>query len=361
MMRIQSFALGEWVTGSGAGTNLHDAVTGEQIADASSDGLDFAAMLEHGRATGGPALRRLTFHQRARMLKALAIHLTERKEEFYRVSAYSGATRGDSWIDIDGGIGTLFAYASRGRRDFPDETYFVDGGPEALSKGGTFIGRHICVPLEGVAVQINAFNFPVWGMLEKLATSFLAGMPSIVKPATVTCYLTEVVARAIVESNILPAGSFQLICGSAGDLLDHLGSQDAVAFTGSAATGLQLRSGRHLGAHHALLIEHPAPVTRQEIRQDDEPIALREQQQQLAEDGRKLRALEQLGDGGALARRRNGRIQQHFFERRVLPEQVDERRQLGLDLLEVHLLSERHIEQGAGVAVAGGFVGHSGC
>ena len=181
MMRLQSFALGEWVTGSGTGTPLHDAVTGEEIAMASSEGLDFAAMLEHGRATGGPALRRLTFHQRARMLKALALHLSERKEEFYRVSAFSGATRGDSWIDIDGGIGTLFAYASRGRREFPDETYYVDGGPEALSKGDTFIGRHICVPLEGVAVQINAFNFPVWGMLEKLATSFLAGMPSIEK------------------------------------------------------------------------------------------------------------------------------------------------------------------------------------
>jgi oxepin-CoA hydrolase / 3-oxo-5,6-dehydrosuberyl-CoA semialdehyde dehydrogenase len=248
--RIRSFALGEWVTGSGAGTPLHDAVTGEQIADASSEGLDFAAMLDYGRSTGGPTLRRLTFHQRARMLKALALYLTERKEEFYRVSALTGATRGDSWIDIDGGIGTLFAYASRGRREFPDETYYVDGGPEPLSKGGTFIGRHICVPLEGVAVQINAFNFPVWGMLEKLATSFLAGMPSIVKPATVTCYLTEVVARAIVESHILPAGSFQLVCGSAGDLLDHLGSQDAVAFTGSAATGLQLRSGRAILEHN---------------------------------------------------------------------------------------------------------------
>jgi oxepin-CoA hydrolase/3-oxo-5,6-dehydrosuberyl-CoA semialdehyde dehydrogenase len=242
--RIQSFALGEWFTGRGAGTPLHDAVSGEQVGEASSDGLDFAAMLAYGRETGGRTLRRLTFHQRARMLKALALHLTERKEDFYRVSAFTGATRGDSWIDIDGGIGTLFAYASRGRREFPDESYYVDGGPEALSKGGAFVGRHICVPLEGVAVQINAFNFPVWGMLEKLSTSFLAGMPSIVKPATVTCFLAEVVARAIVESNILPVGTFQLVCGSAGDLLDHLGSQDAVAFTGSAATGLQLRSGR---------------------------------------------------------------------------------------------------------------------
>src|SRR5688572_3197895 len=207
-------------------------------------------MLEYGRATGGVALRRLTFHQRARMLKALAIHLTERKEEFYRVSRFTGATRGDSWIDIDGGIGTLFAYASRGRREFPDETYYVDGGPEALSKGGTFIGRHICVPMEGVAVQINAFNFPVWGMLEKLATSFLAGVPSIVKPATVTSFLTEAVAKAMVESGLLPAGTFQLICGSAGDLLDHLGSQDSVAFTGSATTGLMLKSSKAILEHN---------------------------------------------------------------------------------------------------------------
>jgi oxepin-CoA hydrolase/3-oxo-5,6-dehydrosuberyl-CoA semialdehyde dehydrogenase len=242
--RLQNYALGEWITGTGSGTPLYNAVTGDEVAVASSEGLDFAAMLHYGRTVGGPALRRMTFHQRARMLKALAQYLTARKEEFYRVSAFTGATRGDSWIDIDGGIGTLFAYASRGRREFPDETYYVDGGPEALSKGGSFIGRHICVPMEGVAVQINAFNFPVWGMLEKLATSMLAGVPSIVKPATVTSYLTEVVARAIVESDILPAATFQLVCGSAGDLLDHVTSQDSVAFTGSAATGLMLRSGR---------------------------------------------------------------------------------------------------------------------
>jgi oxepin-CoA hydrolase / 3-oxo-5,6-dehydrosuberyl-CoA semialdehyde dehydrogenase len=248
--RLQNYALGEWVDGSGKGATLYNAVTGAEVAVASSDGLDFKAMLEHGRTVGGPALRALTFHQRARILKALAQYLTSRKDEFYRVSAWTGATKGDSWIDVDGGIGTLFAYASRGRREFPDETYFVDGGPEALSKGGTFIGRHICVPMEGVAVQINAFNFPVWGMLEKLATSFLAGVPTIVKPATVTSYLTEVVARAMVESALLPAGTFQLICGSAGDLLDHVGSQDSVAFTGSASTGLMLKSGRAVLEHN---------------------------------------------------------------------------------------------------------------
>ena len=244
MTRLQNYALGEWIDGTGTGTTLYHAVTGAEVGTASSGGLDFKGMLEYGRTVGGPALRTLTFHQRARILKALAQYLTARKEEFYLVSGWTGATRGDSWIDIDGGIGTLFAYASRGRREFPDETYYVDGGPEALSKGGTFIGRHICVPMEGVAVQINAFNFPVWGMLEKFATSFLAGVPTIAKPATVTSFLTEVVARAMVDSKLLPVGTFQLICGSAGDLLDHLTCQDSVAFTGSASTGLMLKGSR---------------------------------------------------------------------------------------------------------------------
>jgi oxepin-CoA hydrolase/3-oxo-5,6-dehydrosuberyl-CoA semialdehyde dehydrogenase len=242
--RLENYALGQWVEGTGKGTTLYHAVTGAEVGVATSEGLDFKAMLEYGRTVGGPTLRRLTFHQRARILKALAQHLTARKEEFYRVSSWTGATKGDSWIDIDGGFGTLFAYASRGRREFPDETYYVDGGPEALSKGGTFIGRHICVPMEGVAVQINAFNFPVWGMLEKFATSFLAGVPTIAKPATVTSFLTEAVAKAMVDSGLLPAGTFQLICGSAGDLLDHLNCQDSVAFTGSASTGLMLKGSR---------------------------------------------------------------------------------------------------------------------
>ncbi|MBA3672787.1 MAG: phenylacetic acid degradation bifunctional protein PaaZ, partial [Gemmatimonadaceae bacterium] len=246
VIRLGSYALGEWIEARGDGAPLYNAVTGEQVAIASSDGLDFKAMLEHGRALGGPALRALTFHQRARILKALAQHLTARKDEFYRISAWSGATKGDSWIDIDGGLGTLFAYASRGRREFPDETFYVDGGPEALSKGGTFIGRHICVPMEGVAVQINAFNFPVWGMLEKFATSFLAGVPTIAKPATVTSYLAEAVAREMVASALLPAGTFQFICGGAGDLLDHLTMQDSVAFTGSASTALMLRSSKRI-------------------------------------------------------------------------------------------------------------------
>src|SRR3954447_21931837 len=180
----------------------------------------------------------------ARRLKALAQYLMERKDSFYLVSAMTGATKTDSWIDIEGGIGTLFAYASRGRRELPDETFYIDGATEALSKGGSFVGRHICVPMEGVAVHINAFNFPVWGMLEKLATTLLAGMPAIVKPATVTSYLTEVVFRAMIESNLLPQGSVQLLCGSTGDLLDHLDCQSAVAFTGSATTGKMLKSSK---------------------------------------------------------------------------------------------------------------------
>ena len=240
-MRLKNYALGQWVEGTGKGTELYNAVNGEPVAVASSEGLDFKAMAEYARTVGGPTLRRMTFHERARMLKALAQYLTARKEEFYRVSAATGATKGDHWIDIDGGIGTLFAYASRGRRELPDETFYVDGPVEALSKGGAFVGRHICVPMEGVAVHINAFNFPVWGMLEKLSVALLAGVPCIVKPATVTSFLTEAVAQAMVASGLLPAGTYQLICGSAGDLLDHLGMQDSVAFTGSASTGLMLK------------------------------------------------------------------------------------------------------------------------
>ena len=240
-VRLQNYAAGEWVTGTGEGTTLVHAVSGEPVAVASSEGLDFAAMADYARRVGGPALRRMTFHQRALMLKEMAKYLTDRKDALYRLSAATGATKADSWIDIDGGIGTFFVYASKGRREFPNETFYVDGALESLSKGGTFVGRHICVPLEGVAVHINAFNFPVWGMLEKLAPTLLAGMPAIVKPATVTSYLTEACFRLMVESGIFPRGAIQLICGSAGNLLDLLGMQDAVAFTGSAATGRKLR------------------------------------------------------------------------------------------------------------------------
>lgn len=236
-MKIKSYVQGKWVEGAGAGKAVHHAVTGEIIGTVSSDGLDFKAMLAYGRNTGGRTLRTMTFHERGRMLKRLALYLNERRKEFYPVSAMTGATKADNWIDIDGGIGTLFVYASKGRRELPDEPFYVDGAPENLSRNGTFIGRHICVPLEGCAIHINAFNFPVWGMLEKIAPTLLAGMPAIVKPATSTCYLTEKVVQAIVESEILPEGALQLICGGTGDLLDHVDCQDVVTFTGSAAPG----------------------------------------------------------------------------------------------------------------------------
>jgi oxepin-CoA hydrolase/3-oxo-5,6-dehydrosuberyl-CoA semialdehyde dehydrogenase len=240
-MRLQNYALGQWVEGTGAPAELRHAVTGDVVALASAEGLDFAEMTAYARRVGGPALRALTFHERARRLKALAQYLTERKDALYALSAATGATKNDSWVDIDGGIGTLFVYASKGRRELPDETFHVEGPMEALSKGGTFVGRHICVPLRGVAVHINAFNFPCWGMLEKLSPTLLAGVPAIVKPATLTSFLTEAMFRMIVESGILPEGAVQLVCGSAGDLLDHLGEQDAIAFTGSASTGRKLK------------------------------------------------------------------------------------------------------------------------
>ncbi|MFZ0008800.1 MAG: phenylacetic acid degradation bifunctional protein PaaZ [Steroidobacteraceae bacterium] len=243
-MELQSFVAGKWTSGSGSGVALRDATTGEVVAHANADGLDSRAMLNYAREVGGPNLRRLTFHERAALLKALAQRLGEHKDELYGVSYSTGATRGDSWIDIDGGLGTLFVYASKGKRELPDGHVYVEGPVEALSKQGSFLGQHLCVPLEGAAVHINAFNFPVWGMLEKLAPTLLAGVPAIVKPATQTCYLAEQAFRRIIESGILPEGAVQLICGGVGDLLDHLTCQDAVSFTGSASTAMLLRQHR---------------------------------------------------------------------------------------------------------------------
>ncbi len=240
-MQLESFIAGRWQAGAGGAATLRDATTGEVIASASSEGLDFAVMLEHARRVGGANLRRLTFHERAALLKALAKRLTECKDELYRLSYATGATKSDSWIDIDGGIGTLFVYASKGMKELPDAHVYVDGAVERLSKSGTFLGQHIHVPLEGAAVHINAFNFPVWGMLEKLAPALLAGVPAIVKPATATAYLTALAFRRIIESGLLPEGSVQLVCGSVGDLFDHLTCQDIVAFTGSASTARKLR------------------------------------------------------------------------------------------------------------------------
>ena len=245
MTKLENYITGKWMTGDGDGQNLYNAVSGDVIATATTKGLDFNAMLEYARKTGNPALRKLTFHERGRMLKELALHLLSKKDKFYKISYQTGATKADSWIDIEGGIGNLFSNASL-RRKFPDLSYCTDGEPIPLGKGGTFMGQHILVPKEGVAVHINAFNFPVWGMLEKCAVNWLAGMPAIVKPATITSYLTEAVVKEIIASGILPEGALQLICGSAGDLLDHVSSQDVVTFTGSASTGLMLKSKKRI-------------------------------------------------------------------------------------------------------------------
>ncbi|WP_018684984.1 phenylacetic acid degradation bifunctional protein PaaZ [Actinokineospora enzanensis] len=249
MALLRSYVCGRWHTPTADGAPLHDAVTGAEIARISSAGVDMAAALDHGRRVGGPALRELTFHQRAALLKVLATHLTERKDELYALSTRTGATRRDSLVDVDGGIGVLFTYSSKGRRELPNAKVLGEGPVERLSREGTFVGRHIGVPLRGVAVQINAFNFPVWGPLEKFAPAFVAGVPTLIKPASPTAYLTELLVRLIVESGILPEGSLQLVCGSAGDLLDHLTPQDLVSFTGSACTARKLRTHETVVRH----------------------------------------------------------------------------------------------------------------
>ncbi len=240
-MKLECFAEDQWVTSQQEGAVLHSAVSGEVIGEASSGGLDFGAMAMFARRVGGPNLRRYTFHERALMLKQLAAYLMEHKERLYALSTDTGATRRDSWVDIEGGISTLFVYSSKGRRELPNAYVLPDGPVEALSRNGTFVGQHIRLPLHGVAVHINAYNFPCWGMLEKLAPCLLAGVPAIVKPATSTSYLTELMFRIIIDSGILPVGAVQLICGSTGDLLDHLTCQDAVCFTGSKGTADFLR------------------------------------------------------------------------------------------------------------------------
>lgn len=248
MNKLNNYACGQWVAGTEAGQELFNAITGDIVATASSKGLDFAKMCDYARTVGGPRLRKMTFQERGLMLKALAMNLLSKKEEFYKISWATGATRTDSWVDIEGGIGNLFAYASL-RRQFPNETFCYEGDLARLSKNNTFIGHHICVPKEGVAIHINAFNFPVWGMLEKVAVNWLAGVPAIVKPATVTSFLTEAVVKEIIASKILPEGALQLICGSANGILDHVMNQDVVTFTGSASTGKMLK------AHPRLLEE----------------------------------------------------------------------------------------------------------
>ncbi len=251
IISLQNFAEGKWVTPTAEGEVLYNAITGEALYNANSTGLDFAAMMKYARTKGASKLRKMTFQERGLMLKKLAFHLLSKKEDFYKISAFTGATRADSWVDIEGGIGNLFANASL-RRQFGNEWYYVEGDVAKLSKQNTFIGHHIMVPKEGVAIHINAFNFPVWGMLEKIAVNLLAGVPAVVKPASLTSYLTEAVFKEIIASGILPEGSLQLICGSARGILDFCEMQDVVTFTGSADTGKKLKS-------HPNLLENSIP------------------------------------------------------------------------------------------------------
>ena len=245
MQTFQNYVLGQWVSGEGEETEQFNAITGEKIGTVSSAGIDFSAVLEYGRMVGGAPLRKMTFQERGRMLKALALYLLERKEQYYTISALTGATRIDSWIDIEGGIGNLFANASL-RRQFPDLPYYVDGVAAPLSKNGTFIGHHIMLPKQGVAVHINAFNFPIWGMLEKIAVNLMAGVPAVVKPSEYTSFLTEAVVRDIIASKILPEGSLQLLVGLGRGILDHVQTEDTVTFTGSAKTGKILKGLPHI-------------------------------------------------------------------------------------------------------------------
>lgn len=252
--RLESHVSGAWTKGARDGAPVLSAVTGETVALVDSSGVDMGAALDWGRRVGGPALRAMTFHERALMLKALGLAIMENKEEFYAESFSTGATRADSWIDIEGGAGTLLSFASKGRRELPNAKLLLDGAPEPLSRDNTFSAQHIMTPLEGVAIHINAFNFPCWGMLEKLAPTLLAGMPALIKPASQTGYLTELMVRRMLETGILPEGALQLVCGSAGDLLDHVTCQDVVTLTGSAATGQKLRQ-------HPAIVENSTRFT----------------------------------------------------------------------------------------------------
>jgi len=249
MRRVHSFAAGHWVAPGTGARAIASAITGEVIAHAGNDALDVQGMRAYARDVGAPALQAMTFHDRARILKALALHLREHRQTLYDLSFDTGATQSDHLIDVDGGIGTMLVFASKGRREMPDGPVYLDGEPEQLGRNGQFHGQHICTPLQGVALHINAFNFPVWGMLEKLAPTLLAGMPAIIKPATATSYVTEACVRLMIQSGVLPDGALQLVAGSTGTLLDHLDCQDMVTFTGSAETALHLRNNANLRAN----------------------------------------------------------------------------------------------------------------
>jgi oxepin-CoA hydrolase/3-oxo-5,6-dehydrosuberyl-CoA semialdehyde dehydrogenase len=249
LMKLKSYVLGKWVEGAAQGTEVCNAVTGESICSVNSEGIDFAEVLNFARSQGGSALRQLTIHDRANALKELGLFLLTKKEHLYEVSSWTGATKADGWVDIEGGIGTMLSYSSMARRELPNETFIVEGKVEKLSANGSFVGRHILAPKQGVSVHINAFNFPCWGMLEKIAPSIIAGVPVIVKPATVSSYLTQAMVQQIIDSGILPEGAIQLICGGVGDLLDHVNEQDVVTFTGSATTGQMLKTHPNIVAN----------------------------------------------------------------------------------------------------------------
>ena len=253
-MKLPSYVSGEWRDGNSKGISICDAITGKPICTVSADGVDFAAVVRHGREIGSPALGAMTFHERAARLKAMAKHLLKKKEDFYALSARSGATRADGWVDIEGGIGTVLTYASLVVREFPNDTLVVEGPVERISAKGTFVGRHILVPKAGVAVHINAFNFPCWNMLEKIAPSLAAGMPVIIKPATASAYITEAMVKEMIAGGFFPEGAIQLICGNLGDLLTHLNEQDVVTFTGSASIGRKLKT-------HPTIVENSIPFT----------------------------------------------------------------------------------------------------
>jgi oxepin-CoA hydrolase/3-oxo-5,6-dehydrosuberyl-CoA semialdehyde dehydrogenase len=248
---LQSYIAGRWI-GREGGQPLRSAINGATVAHAHADAVDFAQAVDHARRVGVPALLALDFQQRASRLRALAKYLSDNKESLYQVSAHTGATRTDSWIDIDGGTGTLFAYAGVGAAELPSGNILHEGPVVPLGKKGGFAGTHILVPRGGLAVHINAFNFPVWGLLEKFAPTFLAGMPCIGKPATATSYLTEAAVRLMLQSGLLPEGSLQLVIGGTGDLLDRLDGSDVVTFTGSADTAAKLRV-------HPNLVRHAVP------------------------------------------------------------------------------------------------------
>ena len=253
MEKIHHYVQGNWTTGKEEGTPILDAVTGEAFTSVAIEGLDIPEILNYGRTKGGEVLRKMTFQERGNMLKKLALYLTKRKDAFYDLSYRTGATKVDSWIDIEGGFGNLFANASL-RKLFPNQPYHVEGDAIDLSRGGRFMAHHIMVPKKGVAVHINAFNFPVWGMLEKCAVNWMAGVPAVVLPAPSSSYLAEAVARVIIDSKILPEGALQIINGTVRNILDTVESQDVVTFTGSAQTGRLLKA-------HPRLIQESVPFT----------------------------------------------------------------------------------------------------